>query len=60
MAIDDMDIPGFRLPPLKGEMRGHWSIIVNGKSWLAMQGAHDLWIARQHVNLTQVGKLAFA
>lgn len=27
------------------------------ESWLAMQDAHDLWIARQHVNLQRVGKL---
>ncbi len=30
MTVDDMDIPGFRLHPLKGEMRGRWSIMVNG------------------------------
>jgi addiction module HigA family antidote len=30
------------------------------ESWLAMQDAYDLWIARQHVDLQQVGKLAFA
>ena len=29
-TIDDMDIPGFRLHPLKGELRGRWSIVVNG------------------------------
>lgn len=29
-SIDDMDIPGFRLHPLKGAMRGRWSISVNG------------------------------
>jgi proteic killer suppression protein len=29
-VIDDMDIPGFRLHSLKGEMRGRWSITVNG------------------------------
>jgi proteic killer suppression protein len=29
-SIDDMDIPGFRLHPLKGEDRGRWSIWVNG------------------------------
>lgn len=29
-SIDDMAIPGFRLHPLKGEMRGRWSITVNG------------------------------
>jgi toxin HigB-1 len=27
---DDMDIPGFRLHQLKGEMRGRWSITVSG------------------------------
>ena len=30
------------------------------ESWLAMQDAHDLWLARQHVNLQRVGKLALA
>jgi len=29
-AVEDMDIPGFRLHPLKGPMRGRWSISVNG------------------------------
>lgn len=29
-AIEDMDIPGFRLHPLKGSMKGRWSINVNG------------------------------
>ena len=33
--IDDMNIPGFRLHPLKGEDRGRWSIWVNG-SWRLM------------------------
>lgn len=27
------------------------------ESWLAMQDAHDLWLARQNVNLSGVGKL---
>jgi addiction module HigA family antidote len=27
------------------------------ESWLAMQVAHDLWVARQHINLRKVGKL---
>ena len=30
------------------------------ESWLAMQGAHDLWVARQHVDLRKVGKLDLA
>lgn len=29
-VIEDMDIPGFRLHPLKGAMKGRWSINVNG------------------------------
>jgi proteic killer suppression protein len=29
-VIADMDIPGFRLQPLKGERAGRWSVWVNG------------------------------
>jgi proteic killer suppression protein len=29
-TIDDMEIPGFRLHPLKGELAGRWSITANG------------------------------
>lgn len=29
-VIVDMDIPGFRLDPLKGEERGRWSVRVDG------------------------------
>ena len=29
-TIGDMDIPGFRLHPLKGSEQGRWSIVVNG------------------------------
>ena len=28
--IQDMDIPGYRLHPLKGKLKGRWSIWVNG------------------------------
>ncbi|MCW4454973.1 HigA family addiction module antitoxin [Flavobacterium sp. MXW15] len=30
------------------------------ESWLAMQDAHDLWVARQHVDLRNVGRLKLA
>ncbi len=30
------------------------------ESWLAMQDSHDLWVARQHVDLQRVGKLEIA
>ena len=29
-TIDDMDIPGFKLHPLKGKRKGFWSISVSG------------------------------
>lgn len=28
-TIEDMQIPGFRLHPLKGDMQGRWSVTVN-------------------------------
>ncbi|MDD3436872.1 MAG: type II toxin-antitoxin system RelE/ParE family toxin [Candidatus Gastranaerophilales bacterium] len=28
--VSDMDVPAFRLHPLKGELRNHWSVKVNG------------------------------
>lgn len=28
--IEDMNVPGFRLHPLKGSERGRWSVWVNG------------------------------
>lgn len=27
---NDMDIPGWKLHPLKGDLRGHWSVSVSG------------------------------
>ena len=30
------------------------------ESWLTMQNSHDLWVARQNVNLHRVGKLKLA
>ncbi len=29
-TVDDMDVPGFRLHPLKGAEKGRWSVWVNG------------------------------
>ena len=29
-SIEDMDIPGFRLHPLKGDRKGQWAISVSG------------------------------
>ncbi|WP_256367352.1 type II toxin-antitoxin system RelE/ParE family toxin [Microbulbifer sp. SH-1] len=30
VSIDDLNIPGYRLHPLKGQRKGIWSITVNG------------------------------
>ena len=30
LAIEDMDIPGYRLHPLRGRAKSRWSIWVNG------------------------------
>lgn len=27
-SVDDLDLPGFRLHPLKGDLRGFWSVTV--------------------------------
>jgi toxin HigB-1 len=29
-TVADVDVPGFRLHPLKGEAKGRWSVWVNG------------------------------
>jgi len=36
-SVEDMDIPGFRLHQLKGQMRGRWSITVNGNWQLTFE-----------------------
>lgn len=30
ITVEDMDIPGFRLHPMKGKAKGRWSLWVNG------------------------------
>ena len=30
LSIEDLDVPGFRLHPLKGKLKGRWSISVDG------------------------------
>jgi len=39
-TIEDMDIPSFRLHPLKGTEQGRWSITVNG-NWRVTFEFHD-------------------
>ncbi len=37
ISIEDMDIPGFKLHPLKGKRKGTWSIIVSGNWRITFQ-----------------------
>lgn len=30
LEVNDMDIPGFKLHPLKGKLKGRWSVSVSG------------------------------
>jgi toxin HigB-1 len=43
---DDMNLPGFRLHPLKGELKGHWAVWVSGNwrvTFRFLEGdAHDV------------------
>ncbi len=39
-AIDDMNIPGFRLHPLKGKQKGLWAIDVSG-NWRVTFGFQE-------------------
>ena len=39
-TIDDMDIPGFRLHPLKGNLDGRWVVTVSG-NWRMSFEFHD-------------------
>ena len=39
-TIEDMDLPGFRLHPLKGPLRGRWAISVSG-NWRLTFEFHD-------------------
>jgi len=36
-TIDDMNVPGFRLHPLKGADKGRWSVWVNGNWRLTLE-----------------------
>jgi plasmid maintenance system killer protein len=57
----DLDLPGYRLHPLKGDLRGFWSITISSNwrivfrlvkagwsndHWLRLQAAYDLAQAR--------------
>jgi len=39
--IEDMNLPGFRLHPLKGDRRGQWSVLVSGNWRLTFEFQED-------------------
>ena len=40
-VIEDMDLPGYRLHPLKGNRQNYWSITVNGNWRITFKFAED-------------------
>ncbi|MCL2831343.1 MAG: type II toxin-antitoxin system RelE/ParE family toxin [Betaproteobacteria bacterium] len=36
-TIEDMDIPGFQLHPLKGQMHGRWAVSINANWRLSFE-----------------------
>ena len=40
-SADDMDLPGFRLHPLKGEMKGFWAVTVRANWRVVFRFAGD-------------------
>jgi toxin HigB-1 len=44
---DDMNLPGFRLHPLMGELKGCWAISVSGNwrvTFALREATHTMWI----------------
>lgn len=44
LVPDDMNLPGWKLHPLKGELKGHWAVWVD-KNWrlsFTFKGEHAL------------------
>jgi len=37
MEVSDLDIPGYKLHPLKGDRKGIWAISVSGNCWLTFE-----------------------
>jgi proteic killer suppression protein len=45
-AVEEMNIPGWRLHALKGDLAGHWSVTVSG-NWrltFAFVGMDAVWV----------------
>ncbi|MGA2596219.1 MAG: type II toxin-antitoxin system RelE/ParE family toxin [Bryobacteraceae bacterium] len=44
-SVGHMDLPGFRLHPLKGQMKGYWAVTVRANWWVIFRlgdGAEDV------------------
>jgi proteic killer suppression protein len=48
-SASDMDLPGWRLHPLKGDLSGHWSVAVDGNWRLTFRfdGVHAVVVDYQ-------------
>ena len=34
LVIDDLNLPGYRLHELKGDLKGFWSVSISGDWWI--------------------------
>ncbi|MBV8829563.1 MAG: type II toxin-antitoxin system RelE/ParE family toxin [Acidobacteriaceae bacterium] len=50
-TVDHMNLPGFRLHPMKGQMKGYWSVTVRA-NWRVIfrfhEGAEDVDLVDYH------------
>jgi len=45
LSIEEMNVPGWQLHPLKGELEGHWAVSVSGNWRLTFRfEAHDVFV----------------
>ena len=51
-ALGDLDLPGYRLHPLKGGLKGYWSVMISGNWRIVFRfedgDAYDVDLADYH------------
>jgi addiction module HigA family antidote len=55
-TVDDMNVPGFKLHPLKGDRKGFWAITVraNWRSFVLMLATRKTWTMSITIELKEV------
>ena len=51
-ALADLDLPGYRLHPLKGDLKGYWSVMISGNGRIVFRfedgDAYEVDLADYH------------